>query len=116
MLACWRVDPISVAGNHGMSKNTDNYWFGMRHNALIWKQMKLPENGVIFNATQGTYLECMFYTGLPAYDFLPSKQQLDILKDKGYVACIIDASDIELPTFYSGYQVITDDQIILKDY
>jgi 4-amino-4-deoxy-L-arabinose transferase len=115
-LTVWRLEPMKLAANHGMTRDPGGYWLSMRHNAEIWRHMMLPENGVIFHATHGTYLECMFYTGRPAYDFIPDQSQLDILADKGLVAVIIDASEITLPEYFSAYSFITDDQVIMKEY
>jgi 4-amino-4-deoxy-L-arabinose transferase len=115
-LTWWRIEPLKLAANHGMTSNPGGYWLSMRHNADVWRQLKLPSNAVIFHATHGTYLECMFYTGLPAYDFIPDRSQLDILAEKGLVPVIIDASDIALPDYFSDYSFLTDHQVIMKDY
>ncbi len=116
LLCWWRLNPATIAKHHALIEDPGPYWLGMRHNAEIFREMILTDNVVIFNATRGTYLECMFYTGLPSYDFLPDQKQLELLRENGNVACIIDASEIVLPDYYDEYDVISDDKPIMKNY
>ena len=51
---------------------------------------------VIFNAsiTLNGHIPVMFYTNYIAYDFIPSKAQLDTIRGKGYKAAIINLGNI----------------------
>lgn len=49
----------------------------------IFTSLKLPPNSVLFNVEGRYYVDAMFYTGLPAYNFLPSTDQCnDLTKRK----------------------------------
>jgi hypothetical protein len=41
----------------------------------------------------------MFYTGYPAYNFIPSKEQYDDLKQKGRTIAVFKLRDGELPDY-----------------
>jgi hypothetical protein len=68
------------------------------HNKQVITSLDLPENYVIFNA-QGSYIETMFYTGLPAYSFIPTREQCEDLAGKGRRMAIFNPSDRELPEY-----------------
>ena len=47
----------------------------------------MPENAVIFNVRGMHYIEAMFYSSLPAYNFIPDKHQYqDLLKKHRIIA------------------------------
>lgn len=115
-LAIWRIDPASIAARHGMTDTPEGYWLSMKHNATLWRNIQLPPNSVLFNAGHGTYIECMFYTGRPAFDFLPEEHHLQELNDKGLVAVILDADNFTPPEFYAGFNLICDQNSLMKEY
>lgn len=60
------------------------------------RQVLPDDKYVVFNAgtTLNGHIPVMFYTNYIAYDFFPSKEQLDIIRNKGYKAVIIDLGNI----------------------
>lgn len=61
--------------------------------------MNLPSNTVLFNVKGHHYVEAMFYTGLPAYNFLPSYEDYLDIKNKGRNIAIFNRSNIEIPDY-----------------
>jgi 4-amino-4-deoxy-L-arabinose transferase-like glycosyltransferase len=116
LLAVWRIDPVAIAKRHGLTDRPEGYWLSMKHNASLWRNMQLPDNGVIFNANHGTFIECMFYTGRPAYDFLPETEHLQELREHGLVAVVIDADTIAPLNYDDAYDVVFDFGKLMKEY
>ncbi len=67
----------------------------LTHNKSIFLKLKtdLPENAVVFNVKGRHYIECMFYTPFPAYNFIPTYDQLEDIEGKGMVAAIFKTGD-----------------------
>ncbi len=79
----------------------DNVWTAMlKHNKEVFKSLNLPKKSVIFNVLGRHYIEAMFYTGLPAYNFIPTKEQYDDLKSKGRTIALFKLKKAdELPDY-----------------
>jgi hypothetical protein len=78
----------------------DNVWVRiLSHNKEVFRSLKLPDNTVLFNVTGRHYIEAMFYTGFPSYNFIPSKEQYDDLKRKGRTLALFKLKDSELPDY-----------------
>lgn len=73
------------------------------HNKSIFQSLhtRLPEDAVIFNVRGRHYIECMFYTDLPSYGFIPSKFQYEEIKKKGRKIAIFKQGDCLLPDYLS---------------
>ncbi len=71
------------------------------HNKFIFQSLhtRLPENAVVFNVRGRHYIECMFYTDLPSYGFIPSKFQYEEIKRKGRKIAIFKQGDCLLPDY-----------------
>ena len=54
----------------------------------------LPDKSVIFNHSRP--IEVMFYTGYTAYDHVPSDEEKDIVRSKGYVLAVMDGPNLPL--------------------
>ena len=66
---------------------------------LKYKQI-FPPKTVIFNVKGRSYLDCMFYTGFPTYNFIPSKEQYLELKNKGgYTIVLVNISKKDCPDY-----------------
>lgn len=77
----------------------DNVWLEMlTHNKNVFKSLNLPKTAVIFNVRGRHYVEAMFYTSLPAYNFIPSKEQYDDVKRKGRIVALFK-TDKPLPDY-----------------
>jgi 4-amino-4-deoxy-L-arabinose transferase len=78
----------------------DNTWTRMlSHNKKVFETLKLPANTVLFNVRGRHYIEAMFYTGFPAYSFIPSKEQYDDIKQKGRTIALFRLVNNELPEY-----------------
>jgi len=80
----------------------------LSHNKEIFKSLDLPNNTVLFNVKGRHYIEAMFYTGLPAYNFLPTVEQYRALKAKGVNIAIFTTMNLEVPDYLK-----TDTTIIM---
>lgn len=67
-------------------KEQNRYFDNLRDEMVFYTNLKtkLPENAVIFNVPSMQHTEAMFYTDYIAYDFLPSKEHLQDVINKGY--------------------------------
>jgi len=81
------------------------------HNMNVFKGLNLPENTAIFNVKGRHYIECMFYTDLPSYNFIPTKIQYNDLKEKKFKIAIFNGQKLDLP----DYLAKDKDVILLND-
>lgn len=58
-----------------------------------------PLNSVIFNLCGRTYVDCMFYSGFPSYNFIPSAGQYGELKIKNRTIVIFCRPGQTLPDY-----------------
>lgn len=54
------------------------------HNKKVFTSLRLPKNTILVNIKGVHYIDAMFYTGLPAYQVMPSLQQVQTTIAKGY--------------------------------
>ncbi|MCF8373539.1 MAG: glycosyltransferase family 39 protein [Bacteroidales bacterium] len=84
---------------HSIKNEANSYSRQLLHNKEIFKSLDLAENTVLFNVKGRHYIEAMFYTGLPAYNFIPTLEQYEDLKTKGRLTAIFAGQDTELPGY-----------------
>jgi len=93
---------IGLLQERHTTRNAGNHYTRMlMHNRDVFKSLDLPDNAVLFNVKGRHYLEAMFYTGLPAYNFIPTKDQYQDLKSKGRRIAIFQPADLPLPDYLS---------------
>ena len=101
-----------IQEKHTLWKTGNQYTRMLAHNKEIFLTLKdsLPPNSVIFNVKGRHYVECMFYTGFPAYNFIPAEAQYYDVKRKGRTIALFKDINKEMPAY------ITNDKnvIILK--
>ncbi len=80
----------------------------LTHNKEIFLKLNkiLPQDAVVFNVKGRHYIECMFYTPFPAYNFIPTVDQFEDLKRKGKIVAIFKTGD--LPDY-----ILNDPQTII---
>ena len=76
----------------------DPYFRNLLHNREVFRSLELPPNSVLFNVKGRHYVEAMFYTGLPAYPFIPTCDQCQELKRKGRVIAVFKTPSMKIPT------------------
>lgn len=103
-----RISPEKIVAAHSLSHPDNSYSRMLKHNRDIFLNLDLPQRAVIMNAGSGTYLDAMFYTGLPAYDFLPDTLQLQQLVEGGYKPVIFQKNEQAIPPF-----LMTDSNVII---
>lgn len=71
------------------------------HNKAVFQNLSqtLPANMVVFNVRGRHYIECMFYTGLPSYNFIPSLFQYEEIRKRGRKAAIFKTSRDTIPNY-----------------
>lgn len=106
-----RFDIGTILDQHTLKNEENKYSRMLIHNREIFKALDLPQNAVIFNVKGQHYLECMFYTGLPAYRIIPSKDQYQDVKNKGRIIAIFKPLSGDLPDYLKN-----DHSTILLDY
>lgn len=98
-LVLLRFDIGQVQATHSLEKDDNSYSQMLYHNKTIFQSLKLPGNAVIFNVKGQHFIESMFYTGLPSYNIVPSREQYLDLKEKGRVVAIFKSLDKEIPEY-----------------
>ncbi len=92
-------------------KHTNNsYTNNLSHNKQVFQSLNLPSNTVLFNVKGRHYVEAMFYTGLPAYNFVPSFEQYQDVKNKDRIIAVFKRNNIEIPEYLTN-----DSSVIVID-
>jgi 4-amino-4-deoxy-L-arabinose transferase len=94
-----RLDIGVFRERHTISNSGSAYMLDLTHNKEVFKSLDLPGNSVLFNVKSHFYIEAMFYTGLPAYNFIPTLDQYRDLKSKGRRIAIFKPTDLPLPSY-----------------
>lgn len=98
----------TLLNKHVNGREDWGYSEGMKYNTRIFKSLKLPENTVLFNVKGRHYIEAMFYTGLPCYNFVPDKMQYNDMKIKNKILAIFKPDNTKLPEY-----LLNDNSIII---
>lgn len=77
------------------------------NNKRIFQNLTLDPNSVLFNIKGRHYIECMFYTGQPCYNFIPSQTQYSELKETKYQIVVFGPNLDKIPTY------LKDDESVL---
>ncbi|HWY37919.1 MAG TPA: glycosyltransferase family 39 protein [Bacteroidia bacterium] len=111
-----RTDCRSLYTYHKFSDLDDGYakW-ALSHNKKVFQNLNLPKTAVLFNVKH--YVDAMYYTGLPAYKFVPSKEQYDDLCSKKRVIVIFkhgQPEETDIPGYLTGDKrvILLNDTII----
>jgi len=111
-----RFDVESLQAKHTTWKEGNRWTPALTHNKEVFKSLKLPENTVLFNVKGRHYIEAMFYTGIPSYNFIPTKEQYDDLKAKKRNITLFKTVNGELPDYLKNDpSVMVINQEILGD-
>lgn len=87
---------------HSTANPNNKYSQMLTSNKAVFTSLTLPKNTVLFNVKGRHYIEAMFYTGLPAYNFMPTSEQCKNLKEKGRRIAIFKIPFIELPSYLTN--------------
>jgi len=108
-----RFDVKSWREKHCFLRSDNSYINSLKHNKQVFQNLHLPENAVIFNVADRHYIEAMFYSGHPAYSFIPSHEQYSNLKSKKRIVAIFKPADGEIPPYLrEGPSVIFINEVI----
>ena len=94
-----RFDVELLQEKHTLWKEDNKYTRMLTHNKRVFKSLDLSSNTVLFNVKGRHYIEAMFYTGLPAYNIVPSYEQYLDIKKKGRDIAIFKRSSVEIPDY-----------------
>ncbi|GAB4329218.1 MAG: hypothetical protein Kow00127_21670 [Bacteroidales bacterium] len=98
-LAIWRYDIDSLREKHSLSYEVNHLSRRLAHNRQFFESLKLPPNSVLMNVNGRQYIDAMFYTGLPAYGFIPSPAQAEDLFDKGRIIALLVTENKPVPDY-----------------
>lgn len=100
-----------VSSNSFYADESDKgYKKALIHNKNIFLNLKTTGNSVIFNVKGRHYVEAMFYTGIPAYNFIPSPEQYQEVISKNKQLLIFQNED-SIPSYLTNKENV----IIKKD-
>jgi 4-amino-4-deoxy-L-arabinose transferase len=111
-----RFDFEKIQARHTLWKEDNSYSRMLTHNKIIFQSLKLPGNAVIFNVKGQHYIESMFYTGLPSYSFVPSREQYLDLKGKGRIIAVFKPINSELPDYLRDDKTTVIIREVLQGY
>jgi 4-amino-4-deoxy-L-arabinose transferase-like glycosyltransferase len=103
----YRFNIELLQAEHTSWKKENNLYRMQINNKRIFTSLKFPSNTALFNIKRH-YIEAMFYTGLPSYDFIPTKEQYYELLQKKEVLAIFKPDDGALPDY-----LINDPSVII---
>lgn len=99
ILLLFSIDLKSITSRHQITTNENDYASMMIHNKKIFKSLRLPKQTVLFNVKGRHYIEAMFYTSLPAYNFIPDIHQYNELKNKFYTIALFNSEGLVIPNY-----------------
>lgn len=75
----------------------------MIHNREIFQSLpgRLPESTVLFNVKGRHYIEAMYYSGFTSYNFIPSRDQVEVLKSRNRPMALFSGNIEMLPNYLS---------------
>lgn len=88
----FNIRPLDVIANHSSNSISGGCRKVLVYNKSIFLKCKtiLPHNALLFNLKGRSYIDCMFYSGLPSYNFVPSYEQyLNLINPKGKYSIVI---------------------------
>ncbi|HNS16841.1 MAG TPA: glycosyltransferase family 39 protein [Bacteroidales bacterium] len=94
-----RINIETIQARHTLRKPDNIYTPWLTHNAQVFKSLELPPNAVLFNVKGRHYVEAMFYTGCPAYNFLPDQGQYEEVKNKERRVAVFQPYGTDLPDY-----------------
>jgi 4-amino-4-deoxy-L-arabinose transferase len=97
-----RFDVEALQEKHTLWRDSNEYSRMLAHNKGIFTALDLPADAVLFNVRGRHYVDAMFYTGLPAYRFVPTEEQYRDLRAKGRRAAIFKPEGNNLPDYLSS--------------
>lgn len=110
--AILRLDVETLQEKHTQWKESNQYTRMLTHNKELLLSLELPENAVLFNVKGRHYVEAMFYTGLPAYPFIPDEEQYRAINEKGRVPAIFIIPGQEVPDYLLKDQTILIEEML----
>ena len=99
ILLLFSIDLKSITSRHQITTSENDYASMMIHNKKIFKNLRLPKQTVLFNVKGRHYIEAMFYTSLPAYNFIPDIHQYHELKNKFYTIALFNSDGLVIPNY-----------------
>jgi 4-amino-4-deoxy-L-arabinose transferase-like glycosyltransferase len=116
LLVFARFNTDRIQAVHTQWKKSNLYSRMLSYNKNIFRSLELPDNAVIFNLKGQHYIESMFYTGLPSYNFVPTNDQYLDLKRKGRIVAIFKPVNSELPDYLINDQTTIVIDEVLQGY
>ncbi len=102
--------------NHTTWKASNQHTPMMIHNKRVFQSLDLPHGTVLFNVKGVHFIDAMFYTGLPAYNFIPTLEQYLDIKSKGRSIAIFQTYKTEIPDYLANDSTIIVIKEELKGY
>jgi 4-amino-4-deoxy-L-arabinose transferase len=93
-----------IQEKHTLWKTDNQYSRMLAYNKDVFLSIKdsLPPNSVIFNVKGRHYVECMFYTGCPSYNIIPTEEQYNDVKRKGRTIVLFNDFNNEMPAYITN--------------
>ncbi len=99
ILLLFSLNLKSISKRHQVTNNENDYASMMIHNKEIFKKLSLSRETVLFNVKGRHYIEAMFYSSLPAYNFIPDIHQYNDLKNKSKTIAIFNSNELVIPYY-----------------
>jgi 4-amino-4-deoxy-L-arabinose transferase-like glycosyltransferase len=99
ILIVYRLNLYEYYKNGTYSNEQTGCYQVLIDNKKVFQSLQLPANAVLFNVKGRHYIEAMFYTGLPAYNFIPTEEQYLDLKNKHRAIALFRPIDGMLPDY-----------------
>lgn len=103
-LSVYNLRVTEILKQHTQEKGVNEYVAKQKENRdwFISIRSKLPLNTVLLNVPGRHYVDAMFYTGFPTYNFIPPENQIDDLIFQNYHPVVVVDDLSALPKWLIG--------------
>jgi len=103
------LQPARINETHCIDSQLNTYSLIQLQNKEIFRDLGMtqPPHTVVFNVKGRHYVECMFYSGFPAYPFIPAEEQVNFLLTKGHHVAVFLKEGEQLPLYLTSSAEVT---------
>ena len=111
-----KLNFYEIAKKHSPLFSENYYSIELLKNRNNFKTLNLPPKAVLFNVNERHYIEAMFYTDATAYNFIPTKIQIEEVLRKGYQPIVYKNEKDSIPDYISKNKLITVSNSFINSY
>ncbi len=115
-IVLFRFDIEFLQEKHTIWNKKNRYTTMLIHNKAVFQSLDLPKDAVLFNIKGRHYIEAMFHTGLPAYNFIPTEEQYRDIKNKGRTIAVFTGNNVKIPSYLKNDTTVISLNMEIQGY